>query len=74
MIWKPLSVSAYERNSTMSEEFMYVVHAHVVEDDQPDWIYASASSRECAEAIAREHTQLGLIEDGWSISQFKLVI
>ena len=51
---------------------MYVVHAHVVEDNQPDWIYASASSREDAEAIAREHSQLGLIEDSWSISKFRL--
>ncbi len=72
MTWNPTSVSAYEGNSTMSEEFMYVVHAHVVEDNQPDWIYASASSREDAEAIAREHSQLGLIEDSWSISKFRL--
>jgi len=54
----------------MSKKMMYVIHAYLAKDNQPDWIYATASTREGAEALAREDVRLGLITDDWDISEF----
>ena len=53
-------------------EHVYIIHAHVIEDNQPDWIYATATTRSEAEAIAKRDSQMGKIEDGWTISKMYL--
>jgi len=55
----------------MFPEF-YIIHAHVIEDDQPDWIYATTTTRDEAEALAKRHCQMGKIKDDWTISKMHM--
>jgi len=48
---------------------VYIIHAHEIASNQPDWIYAVANSYELAEKIAKQDEADGQIEGGWTISE-----
>ena len=55
-----------------TDNIVYIIHAHSVGDDQPDWRYAVANSYELAEKIAKKDEADGQIFPEWSITRMYL--